>query len=613
MQVTELNLGSGVQDASLWKLKYEYGEIDSNGNVNTVKNTGNIARMTTSFNGLANPFVQSFKYDSLYRLTEARETANNQQTWKQNFTYDRYGNRLTHDKFIGTTQQVLDNKTHPTINPQTNRFNTNQGYQYDFNGNLISDAENRQFTFNGDNKQSEIKINNAPVGRYFYDGEGKRVKKITNLETVVFVYDGLGKMVAEYSTAQPPPNPTTSYTATDQLGSPRVITNSNGEVTSRRDFMPFGEELTPDSTYRTANLKYNLGDNIRQKFTGYQKDEETGLDFAEARMYENRHARFTAVDPLLASGKSANPQTFNRYVYVMNNPLVLTDSSGLQAATTTGKRWFMPITPDGVKPYVFGDSPPSDYKEVTERNRVGELVGSGVGLSEDFSYRFNPSGPMSSMALAAAASMGVYDKITPYERNGYDITYSDTFRDKVNNDIHPGLEPAIEAHDIAFFAMPFKASVGSRSFQSFITQETTSGFSAYARRDAAIRAEVAVKEFLEQNPKANQSVLVGAADIQSTTKIAMTNGEIPSVIGARMQRFADRIGGLGANFCGTTVGRCAEFRAANALELRGVNPENIMFSIPRRANRPVPVEVCLACQSGFRPNQFPGQTKFRDQ
>ncbi len=48
-------------------------------------------------------------------------------------------------------------------------------------------------------------------------------------------------------------------------------------------------------------------------------------------MYENRHGRFTAVDPLLASGKSADPQTFNRYVYVMNNPLVLTDPTGLQA------------------------------------------------------------------------------------------------------------------------------------------------------------------------------------------------------------------------------------------------------------------------------------------
>nr|WP_242056763.1 RHS repeat-associated core domain-containing protein [Planktothrix sp. FACHB-1355] len=76
-------------------------------------------------------------------------------------------------------------------------------------------------------------------------------------------------------------------------------------------------------------MKYGASDGIRQKFTGYQKDDETGLDFAEARMYENRHGRFTAVDPLLASGKSTNPQSFNRYVYCRNNPLSYVDKDGL--------------------------------------------------------------------------------------------------------------------------------------------------------------------------------------------------------------------------------------------------------------------------------------------
>lgn len=93
--------------------------------------------------------------------------------------------------------------------------------------------------------------------------------------------------------------------------------------------MPFGEEIFNGVGVRSPSLKYGSNqDGIRQKFTGYQKDSETNLDFAEARMYENLHGRFTAVDPLLASGKSANPQTFNRYAYINNSPIMGTDPSG---------------------------------------------------------------------------------------------------------------------------------------------------------------------------------------------------------------------------------------------------------------------------------------------
>lgn len=332
MQVTEFALGRGVASGDVWKNNYEFGELQTNGTVDATKNSGNIAKQTVTFSGLANPFVQTYKYDSLYRLTEAKETNNGNQTWRQAFTYDRYGNRLTHQKFIGDNQLTLTVAQHPAINATDNRFSAGQGFTFDANGNMIVDADGRQFTFNGDNKQTEVKdVGNNVVGRYWYDGEGKRIKKITNTETTVFVYSG-AKLIAEYSTATPPANPTTSYTVTDQLGSPRVIVNALGEVVSRRDFMPFGEEIAPDGTYRTTGRKYGTPDSVRQKFTGYLKDEETGLDFAEARMYQNLHGRFTAVDPLLASGKSNNPQTFNRYVYVMNAPLKHSDPTGLQAA-----------------------------------------------------------------------------------------------------------------------------------------------------------------------------------------------------------------------------------------------------------------------------------------
>jgi RHS repeat-associated protein len=342
-QVEEIKLGTSPTDGSKWQVNYKYGELQDDGSVNTAKNTGNIAKQTINFAGLANPFVQTYKYDGLDRLVEAKEVsgtaANAPQTWKQTFNYDRFGNRNAFSQVVGTATLAINNQTLPSINQLTNRFNLGQGFEYDKSGNIIKDSSNgqvRNFIFNGDNKQVHVKnAANENIGTYYYDGNGSRVKKVTQSETTIFAYDGGGKLVAEYSTQQNS-NPTVSYTATDTLGSPRVITDKNGNVISRRDFMPFGEELNANTaTNRLETAKYNYGDDgIRKRFTGYEKDQETGLDFAEARYYNNQHGRFTAVDPLLASGQSTDPQSFNRFVYVMNRPMSLTDPTGLQAGTT---------------------------------------------------------------------------------------------------------------------------------------------------------------------------------------------------------------------------------------------------------------------------------------
>ncbi|MGH9875749.1 MAG: RHS repeat-associated core domain-containing protein [Pyrinomonadaceae bacterium] len=63
--------------------------------------------------------------------------------------------------------------------------------------------------------------------------------------------------------------------------------------------------------------------------TAYERDIESSLDFAQARYYNSAHGRFTTVDPLAASASQSDPQTFNRYVYVRNSPLVMTDPTGM--------------------------------------------------------------------------------------------------------------------------------------------------------------------------------------------------------------------------------------------------------------------------------------------
>ena len=141
-------------------------------------------------------------------------------------------------------------------------------------------------------------------------------------ETRYFVYGASSKLVAEYSTVGSP-TAQTSYLTTDHLGSPRVITDQSGTVTSRRDFHPFGEEVF--TVQRTQGLGYTA-DTIRQKFTGYERDIESELDFAQARYYFQNQGRFMSVD--LIAGVRTNPQSLNRYSYVMNQPLRFNDPSG---------------------------------------------------------------------------------------------------------------------------------------------------------------------------------------------------------------------------------------------------------------------------------------------
>ena len=97
---------------------------------------------------------------------------------------------------------------------------------------------------------------------------------------------------------------------------------------SRHDYLPFGEELFAGTGGRTTAQGY-VGDNLRQKFTGYENDSETQLNFAQARYQSPVQGRFTSADPAGASMTFSNPQSLNRYAYVLNSPTNLTDPSGM--------------------------------------------------------------------------------------------------------------------------------------------------------------------------------------------------------------------------------------------------------------------------------------------
>ena len=210
----------------------------------------------------------------------------------------------------------------PSINgSNNNRIDTGQDYAFDSGGNTTLDAVGQTFIYDSDNEQQvEVRDSfNQVVGHYVYDGDGKRVKKVVpaSSEVTIFVYDAAGKQIAEYSTnILAIEDAKVAYLTADHPGSPRINTDRDGNVTARHDYFPFGEEITTTNTsQRVPALGYEA-DSIRRKFTGYEGDDETDLDFAQARMYSKSIGRFTSADPLMASARSSQPQSWNRYVYV---------------------------------------------------------------------------------------------------------------------------------------------------------------------------------------------------------------------------------------------------------------------------------------------------------
>jgi RHS repeat-associated protein len=359
-------LSTGTSPTSCTDSTHIGNILDYTFNFSPGANNGNI---TAIANNRDSTRSQTFLYDALNRLSTARtQSTTGTNAWGLQFGYDSWGNLLS--------QNVTQGTAPPNFNLTVGANNQISGFCYGASGNLLDQTSCptgiNPHTFGYSSEGQIISAGTNPTNLYTYDGDGRRLIKEQKVIvagrrelriTKIFWYGSgstpLHETDAPATTAfneyvffngqriaRVDASNNVDYYFADHLGTARVVTNSTGTILDDSDFYPFGGERPVSSS--SGNT---------YKFTGYERDSETGLDYAGARHYASTLGRFMSPDPL--SGSPGNPQSWNRYSYVLNNPLNATDPSGL-CPDENGNDDGSPCPGDGGGSISFGGFDPSN-------------------------------------------------------------------------------------------------------------------------------------------------------------------------------------------------------------------------------------------------------------
>jgi RHS repeat-associated protein len=216
-------------------------------------------------------------------------------------------------------------------------------HAYDANGNLVQETTSRLYTWDHADRLALFRVQAAGArpsvhAFYLYDSAGSRVKKVwakqgSPVESTVYLEgferrtvgshtcDTLHLMddtrrIALVRIGSPLPgdnSPPVQFQLADHLGSSALVVDGAAGQVSREEFSPFGETLMGSFAKK------------RYRFTGKERDEESGLYYHGARYYAPHLARWSAADP------AGHVDGMNLYRYCRGNPVMFVDPAGTNA------------------------------------------------------------------------------------------------------------------------------------------------------------------------------------------------------------------------------------------------------------------------------------------
>jgi RHS repeat-associated protein len=284
-----------------------------------------------------------YKFDAFNRLVCSNLASNGtcatptSGTPTYTYDHDRFGNRW-HQNGPQSSQLGFD---------ANNRITGVTGVGYDLGGNLTSDGSGpgaHRYFYDAENRILQVDgtlgICSTATACYVYNAEGQRVRKTTGSSSMDHLYDLAGHKVAEvdptgvfmsgelyaggrhFAIFAPSPGPTgaTFFTHSDWLGTERVRTDMTGTKCESIASLPYGDGQA---------ITGPCGDVSPMHFTGKERDSESGLDNFEARYNSSSLGRFMSPDPDNTGASDDNPQSWNAYSYVLNNPINRIDPDGL--------------------------------------------------------------------------------------------------------------------------------------------------------------------------------------------------------------------------------------------------------------------------------------------
>jgi RHS repeat-associated protein len=387
-----------VPDKAKLGLTYGFGA--------STTNNGNVASELIQFGVPSGPsswwlmrFTQNYGYDALGRLKTMTDTGGVSQT----YVHDRYGNRALLANSYAPAQPAAPQVTADQASQveaifQTSGVSRNRWMSAVTNavGNVTQPVTGAYpiLAYDAENRVTSAQTGPTATMMMEYDGEGRRVKVVQGGVPTWFVYGMQGAVVAEYGGPAVSTGSGTSWVTADALGSTRLTTGGFGQVLRRMDYTPYGNSLLAGVGGRSTSWGYeddNKWRNWSRRFTGKERDAETGLDYFGARYVSGAQGRFTSPDTPLIDQFLDDPQSWNLYAYARNNPLRYVDRTGEAielVGDAEGRRKQLEALKEAVgseaRAYLYPNAEKDKNNKPTGRYFVGVLVGGPSGKGPDF-------------------------------------------------------------------------------------------------------------------------------------------------------------------------------------------------------------------------------------